>query len=267
MKSAIATGIAFVMAIALYAYGSISPTEPYGYSEPTIAAERSESCSDIYLRSAPPTVPAKQAEGAVTLCRMAYASHISPKTRTALWSAEELSPALIRAASQIERASTFEEETSLPPSYRAHLDDYRRSGWDRGHLAPSADMPTPEAQQESFFLGNIIPQSPGLNRGPWAELESDIRSLARRRDSVHVITGILLVNPKVTTLPGGRLIIPDQIWKAVASPGEGTVVFIANNDDDAPIHAISLNSFRRSTGIDPFPGATDAEAANMLSIR
>ena len=268
MKTTISTAIAFVLAVALYAYGSLFPTHPNDPSPPQARQATSpQSCNGIFLRSKPPTVPTSQAEDSIAICRIAYSSYNSPKTRTPIWSAEELSPGGMRAASEIERDSTFEEESAIPIAYRARLDDYRGSGWDRGHLAPSADMPSRAAQQESFSLSNIVPQAPGLNRGQWADLESDVRSLARRRDAVHVVTGILITGSKVATLPGGRVIIPDQIWKAVASPLEGTVVFLAENRDGAPIHALSLDAFRKSTGIDPFPGATPEESTNMLRIR
>lgn len=275
MKTTIATGIAFLASIALYAYGTTSPTPAYenrthtaeGQNSSAASTEHSDDCGEIYLRYKAPTVPESQADGSIALCRMAYASYFSPKTRTPIWSAEQLSPGIMRAASKIERDSTFHEEEGLPESYRSRLEDYRGSGWDRGHLAPSANMPSPEAQQESFSLANIIPQSPGLNRGDWADVESDVRSLARRRDSVYVVSGILLSGPNVKTLPGGRVVIPDQVWKAVASPQEGSVVFIAENTDDAPVYSITLDAFRKSTGIDPFPGATDFEATTMLRIR
>ena len=275
MKTTIATGIAFLASIALYAYGTTSSAPPYDVS--TVAVEKQDSssalavhpdsCGKIYLRYKAPTVPEPQSEGSVAICRTAFASYFSPKTRTPIWSAEQLSPGIIRAASNIERDSTFHEESSLPESYRSRLKDYRGSGWDRGHLAPSANMSNPETQQESFSLANIIPQSPGLNRGEWADVESDVRSLARRRDSVYVVTGILLSGAEVRTLPGGRVVIPDQVWKAVASPQEGAVVFIAENADDASVYSITLDAFRKSTGIDPFPGATAFEATNMLRIR
>ena len=267
MKTTIASALAFIMAIGFYAYGSAFSSEAITTRTDTPAATNSAECNDIFLRSAPPTVPPAQSDGAIAICRMAYSSFNSPKTKTPIWSAEELTPLSMRQASKIERASTFEEEMEIPASYRSRLEDYRGSGWDRGHLAPSANMPSAEAQQESFSLANIIPQAPALNRGNWADLESDVRSLARRRDAVYVVTGILISGPKASTLPGSRVIIPDHVWKAIISPGEGSVVYLASNGANSTIHTLSLNSFRQSTGIDPFPGATPQEASSMLHLR
>ena len=273
MKTTIATALAFLMAIGLYAYGTTSsaPIDPAPSidNQPSTSAQSDvdERCPRLFLRGVPPTIPEAQRNGGIAICRTAYSSFNSPVTRTPIWSAEELNPQGMRAAAQIERDSSFEEELQLPQTYRAKLEDYRGSGWDRGHLAPSADMPSPDAQQESFSLANIIPHAPGLNRGAWADLESDIRSLARRRDSIHVVTGMLLTEPKVSTLPGGRVIIPDHVWKAVVSPGEGAVVHIARNRDGSNITSITLDDFRRSTGIDPFPAATQQESSTMLRMR
>jgi DNA/RNA endonuclease G (NUC1) len=66
----------------------------------------------------------------------------------------------LRAADVTERRDAFHEEPRLPPDERAYLDDYARSGFDRGHLAPAADMPDEKAQHESFTLANMIPQDP-----------------------------------------------------------------------------------------------------------
>ena len=55
--------------------------------------------------------------------------------------------------------------------------DYVRSGYDRGHMCPSADNKWSErAQQESFLMTNICPQAPNLNSGDWSELEQICRS-------------------------------------------------------------------------------------------
>src|SRR3546814_5140694 len=77
----------------------------------------------------------------------------------------------IGSARKIERTSEFFAETQIPVSESAELDDYRRSGYDRGHLAPSGNMPNKESQAESFSLANIVPQNGELNRGIWADLE------------------------------------------------------------------------------------------------
>ena len=69
---------------------------------------------------------------------------------------------------------------ALPADGRASLEDYVRSGFDRGHLAPAGDMPTVSAQAESFSLANIVPQNRVLNRGLWSDIEESTRKVGRR---------------------------------------------------------------------------------------
>lgn len=222
-------------------------------------------CADKYLGGRMPAVPAAQTRDAVTLCYRAFATLSSPATRTPLWAAEALTPGTMTEAGRTERVSEFHAEGSLRRDARAELSDYRRSGYDRGHLAPSADMPGYEAQQESFTLANIVPQSGDLNRGSWADLEGDVRSLARRRDVVYVVTGVLFQGP-VRRTPSGRVAVPTAMWKAIASPGEGAAVLVASNDDEPVWRTDTVDAFTGKTGIDPFPALDAVDRDRLLRI-
>ena len=83
-----------------------------------------------------------------------------------LWSAEHLTADGVARARGLERQGTFHEDERLSPDDRASLTDYERSGYDRGHMAPSGDMPDLDAQQQSFSLANVVPQTAALNREP-----------------------------------------------------------------------------------------------------
>jgi len=106
--------------------------------------------------------------------------------RSVTWTlrAEDLGPA--------ERTNQFRPDPSLPPGwYQVRTSDYTGSGFDRGHLCPSADRTASDvANQETFFMTNIVPQSPVLNRGAWANLESFARDLARAGYVVHQWVGV-----------------------------------------------------------------------------
>jgi len=222
-------------------------------------------CADRYLGGRIPTMPTVQTRGATTLCFEAFASLSSPATRTPLWAAEALTPVAMEEARRTERVSEFHAEPALAGEDRAELSDYRRSGYDRGHLAPSADMPGYEAQQQSFTLANIVPQAGDLNRGSWADLEGDVRSLARRRDVVYVVTGVLFEG-SVRRTPSGRVMVPTGMWKAVASPGEGAAVLTASNDDEPVWRTDTVTAFVRRTGIDPFPALEPQDRDRLLRI-
>ncbi len=86
----------------------------------------------------------------------------------------------------------FKEDDKIPAHLRATLVDYRGYGFDRGHMAPSADHRSSEkAMSDTFFMTNMCPQCPELNRGYWSKLEKHVRDLTQQYDSIHVITGPL----------------------------------------------------------------------------
>lgn len=237
---------------------------PATAAAPMTGTERT-SCPDRFLGGAAPKLAPSGRDRRVVLCNDAYASLSSALARTPLWSAEKLTPADMGIARGTERASDFDADDRLPRGDRAELSDYRRSGWDRGHLAPSADMPGPRAQAQSFLLSNIAPQDAKLNRGEWADLEADVRSLARRRDAVYVVTGVLFQAKAIETVPSGRVLVPTSFWKAVASPGEGSVVVVADNRPGR-IVTMTVPRFTERYGIDPFPALDAGDRANELRI-
>ena len=74
----------------------------------------------------------------------------------------------LHAAHEMPREGQFHPDDRLPVADQAQFEDYRRSGYDRGHMTPSGDMPDETAQQQSFSLANMVPQTPDLNRGIWS---------------------------------------------------------------------------------------------------
>ena len=70
-------------------------------------------------------------------------------------------------------------------------DDYKNSGFDRGHQAPSNDFKSsPKLMEDTFFYTNVVPQvGKGFNQGIWKQHEALARKLAIDRDEIYVITG------------------------------------------------------------------------------
>jgi endonuclease G len=98
------------------------------------------------------------------------------------------------------RSNDFRADPDLPPGERAELQDYRGSGYDRGHMAPAASMKwDARAMSESFLLSNMAPQvGPGFNRGIWATLEDKVRQWTQERGELYVVAGpIILPNKKL----------------------------------------------------------------------
>ncbi len=138
---------------------------------------------------APDLINQKLAAKTREVCYSEYGVMHSGVTRTPLYSAEHLTRERLELAKTMKRSSKFFPDPHLPPSERAELRYYARSGYDRGHMAPSADMPDEKSQQECFSLANIVPQESENNRGPWEGVESAVRKLTKDRGELYVITG------------------------------------------------------------------------------
>lgn len=116
---------------------------------------------------------------------------------------------------QVERQDNFRPDGALPPgTYQVTSSDYTGSGYDRGHVVPSADRNGTAADNSATFLmTNIIPQTAETNRGPWAELESFVRDLVYQYDhSLHLFAGVYGQQGRI----GQRAItVPSRLWKVV----------------------------------------------------
>lgn len=99
---------------------------------------------------------------------------------------------LNRGDTKVSRSDDFRPDYSVSTK-SATPQDYYKSGYDKGHLAPAADFSySKELMSESFYMSNMSPQTPGLNRGPWKFLEEYFRNLGEKYDKVYIITGPVL---------------------------------------------------------------------------
>lgn len=211
---------------------------------------------------APNLLNPRLATGTRALCFQAFAVLHSALTRTPLYSAEHLTADRIDAARGMARTGEFHAETALPPDGRADLADYARSGFDRGHMSPSGDMPDMAAQQESFSLANMVPQAPRLNRGLWEGIESAVRTLAERRGELYVVTGPIFKGDQLATV--GHIVVPTYVFKAVLDPrSRRAAAYVTENTDDATWTPVSMAQLADLTGIDVFP-ALPPRARNVM---
>ena len=238
---------------------ALVPEMPAG-AAPTICPEH------FFNGEAPDRLNPKLAVQVTDLCYSAFAIEHSGVTRGPLWSAEHLTADRIEAARLLLRKGSFHAEQALPPDQRAMLSDYAKSGLDRGHLSPSGDMPTDEAQAQSFSLANVIPQAPRLNRVLWEEIESSVRNLAIQDGDVYVVTGPIFQGDQLQALQG-RVLIPTAVFKAIYDPASRRAgAYLANNTDDSGYEAISIAQLTQLTGIDVFPGLSDAAKMRVADL-
>ena len=121
--------------------------------------------------------------------------------------------------------STFVTDTTLPSGfYEVKTGDYTNSGYDRGHMCPSADRSITVADNNIvFYMSNIIPQAPDNNQGPWASFEAYCRTLANAGNEILITSGPATLG---ASIPSGVADIGGYTWKiAVVVPtGSGTAL-------------------------------------------
>jgi len=221
------------------------------------------SCPEFFVKGQEPvTTNHKLDEKTQQLCFGEFSLLHSGVTRTPLWSAEHLTGEHIEAGQGISRQNSFHAEEQLPEEDRAILQDYRRSGYDRGHMSPNGDMSSAETKEETFTLANMVPQSPCNNEVIWEGIESGVRSLAKEIGDVYVVTGPAFIGDELNSLKG-RVMVPTHIWKAVYVPSRNeAMAYWTPNDNSLSWEIITLDELQKKIGIDVFPGL-DAKIKTM----
>lgn len=147
--------------------------------------------------------------------------------------------------------------------------DYTRSGYDKGHMAPAADMKwSPVAMNESFYFSNMCPQHPQLNRRGWKKLEDKIRGWAVADSAIIIICGpVIKKQPK--TIGKNKVVVPQQFFKVILSPfvkPMRAIGFLFNNEqsvDPLSAYVVTVDSIERLTNMDFFSLLPD-ELENMI---
>lgn len=240
---------------------------PLALGAPGDATAAGSACPQHYFGAKPPSLIRPNLQSQTReLCYSEFVVLHSGATRTPLYASERLTRDRVQAARALERRNSFHEDRTLAGTGEgATLQDYARSGFDRGHVAPSGNMSTPQAQAESFTLANMIPQNPDNNRGIWSSIESAVRNLAVREGELWVVTGPAFLGGRVSRI-NQRVLVPTHIWKAVYVPSRNQAgVYLVQNTADAAWQVISLNQLRDITGVEPFP--TLAEGVRERGMR
>lgn len=163
---------------------------------------------------------------------------------------------------KVKRTNDFRIDPNVP-SGTAVKDDYWYSGYDRGHLAPSADFRwSRKALSESYFYSNMSPQLPELNREVWAKLENKIREWVMEDDDLFVITGGVL-KPGLKTIGENEVAVPNFYYKIILDyQGEehkalAFVIQNAQSNKHFMEYVVSVDSVEKLTGINFFPALPD----------
>ncbi len=238
-----------------------------GLSAFAFAHAQTTGCDKHFFQKAPPEFTRKTLQSAtVGLCFEAFSAMHSGVSKTPLWSAQHLTRDSLKAAREVKREDSFHAEIALPPNSGAELADYARSGFDRGHMAPAADMPTKVAQHESFSLANVVPQNRKNNQILWSAIEGATRHLTNQRGELYVVTGPLFEGEKIQRL-NGRVFVPTHVFKAVVDPvrNEGAA-WLAPNDDSGDFKVVSIAEVEKKAGINLFPKLPDAAKQQAMEL-
>ena len=203
----------------------------------------------------------------ITIKHTYYSLSYSEADKQAEWVAYYLTPALINGPQK--RSSKFLPDPLL--SNPVGSNSYTKSGYDRGNLCPAADMKlNAVSMAESFYMSNISPQVPALNRGIWSKLEDKVRDWALEKNGLYVVTGPLLnkscgsVNQKIT--------VPCAYYKMVfkqTKTGVEAIAFLLPNAGSAqPLKqfVVSIDYLESLTGIDFFASLPDSEEEKFESV-
>ena len=172
--------------------------------------------------------------------------------------------------------------------------DYTRSGYDKGHLAPNADMSWDlTVQKECYYMSNMSPQTHAFNAGLWSRLEALVRDWAIALDSLYVVTGpvlsaatimdchtvircdvdgvcdtmtdcvTLIETPNAMRTIGKNttVTVPEYFYKVVYHPAshQAIALLVPHENKKGPLKAwaVTVDAVEAVTGLDFFPDLDD----------
>lgn len=188
------------------------------------------------------------------------------KYEQAEWVAYELKKSYVRS-SNFERPYFIEDPKVKTGS--ADWRNYKKSGYDKGHLCPAGDMEFAiNAYNDTFFTSNISPQLHDFNGGVWNRLEQKVRYWATKYDGVYVITAGVF-QPNLKTIGKEKVLVPNYFYKILLDNSNGQYKMIAflvpNAKSNKPLYefVVSVDRIEKMTGIDFFPKLDDKTENNL----
>lgn len=184
-----------------------------------------------------------------------YTISYSEKDRQAEWVAYPLTPESIRGTQG--RKNSFKPDPKVKQQPVVSK-EYTKTGFDRGHLCPAADMKlNVTSMNESFYLSNISPQHPGFNRGVWQKLESKVRDWAIEKNGLYVVTGSI-INYQCGSISKKTIPVPCYFYKIIfkdfGSSKQMIAFLLPNESNDASLNSVitTVDKIEQLTGIDFF---------------
>lgn len=140
--------------------------------------------------------------------------------------------------------------------------DFRNSGFTRGHLNPSMHQKTIEDRKATFTLTNVVPQKNGSNSGPWSRLETEVlkKYKAFCNLPMYMITGVMPYKSAEARWINNRVSVPEYMWSAYCCPSYRsdlpeseqqffpTYAAVGRNDRDSGEEIVPVNLKVKSAG-------------------
>lgn len=192
------------------------------------------------------------------------------KTKLATWVYYELVPNYVNGP-KVKRASKFLFDSGFKEG-TARNSDYKKSGFDKGHLAPAADMAwSAESMHDCFYFSNITPQRPECNRGIWKQLEEIVRKIAKKADTVKVFTGPVFNGTK-QYLGSSAIEIPISFYKIIQVCYLNKITYYSlmipntNHYNSLNSYACTIDYIEAKTGLDFFKNL-ESKSENLIESR
>ncbi len=201
-------------------------------------------------------------KGAQIIKHQAYTLQYNEQYEQADWVAYKLTKKEVSIKRK--RKGTFRPDP-LVKTKSAETADYVKSGYDRGHLAPAADMAWSEmAMSESFFMSNMSPQLHEFNAGIWEDLERTVRYWAKADNELYIVTGPVWMTKKFPSIgKKNKVAVPPYFFKVILDnrdPVKKAIGFLIPNQattNPLPKYAVSIDYVESVTGLDFFPQLPD----------
>lgn len=164
----------------------------------------------------------------------------------------------------------FFEQDPLVKTESADWRNYKKSGYDKGHLCPAGDRKeTLDEYNETFFTSNISPQEHEFNSGVWNRLEEKVRYWATKNDGLYIVTGGVLTD-NLKTIGKEKVSVPNYFYKVLLSK-DGTKMIgflVPHKNSNNPLYefVVSVDEIEKMTGIDFYPNLPD-EIENQMESK
>ena len=206
------------------------------------------------------------------LCKKGFLLGYNKINKTPDWVIEHLTKSKV-TSTLVKRTNNFEPDPDISVTERDNNEDYTKSGYDRGHMAPVDDMTwDKDAMNQCFYLSNMVPQIPNMNRGIWKVLETSIRKSVKTRGDLFIITGPIYADQEKKTIGKDKIAIPTHLYKIIydESKQESEAFIIPNKKLDPKLLStfiVTISDIEKQTGLKFITSINKDEFKNIKTLK